>query len=57
VGMGLVGFGFIYWLTLYFVLPHISGRQLEVERESIYHNEYGYPVVWHEIVHFAWEVK
>jgi amino acid transporter len=57
VGMSLLGLGFIYWLVLCIFLPHIWNRTLEVERESIYHNEYGYPVVWHEIVSFGWHIR
>jgi hypothetical protein len=44
---GTVDMGFI---LLYYVMPWIWGMRLEVEREEVLDDGYGYWVMWHEIV-------
>lgn len=57
VGMGVLGVGALWWAGLYFVLPRVKGMRLEVEREEVLDNGYGYWIMWHEIVSFNWVVQ
>jgi hypothetical protein len=38
------------FILLYYVMPWIWGMRLEVEREEVLDDGYGYWVMWHEIV-------
>jgi hypothetical protein len=56
VGMGLILLALFYWLVLYYVIPWIRGMRLEVEKEEVLDDGYGYWVMWHEIVRFNWVI-
>jgi hypothetical protein len=56
IGMGLIGFSIAYWAIFYYLVPYFKGEKLEVEREEVLDNGYGYWVMWHEIVRFNWRV-
>jgi hypothetical protein len=42
---------------LYFVVPRVRGMRLQVEKEEVLDNGYGYWIMWHEIVRFNWVVR
>jgi Amino acid permease len=57
IGVGVVGLGLCWWLGLYFVVPRVRGMRLQVEKEEVLDNGYGYWIMWHEIVRFNWVVR
>jgi amino acid transporter len=56
VGFSLIALGGLYWVVLYYLIPYMRGKRLEVDKKPVFHNEHGYWVMWHEIVSFSWEV-
>lgn len=59
VGWGLVGLGIVYWLSFRLVLALLEkkrGKKRIVENYPCLHEEYEYPVQFHEIVSLDWEV-
>lgn len=57
IGLGTVVAGLLWWVILFFVIPRIRGMSLDVDREPVLDDEYGYWVMWHEIVKFNWVVR
>ena len=57
IGVGVLGLGVCWWVGLYFVVPRVRGMRLQVEKEEVLDNGYGYWIMWHEIVRFNWVVR
>ena len=55
VGWALIVFGFVYWVVFQYVVPIFhNGKVRKLQRKLFFHEEHGYPVQWHEQLHFSW---
>lgn len=54
VGAGVMALGALWWMSIRFVIPQLTGKELETDREYDFIRDNGAWVMWNEVVSIQW---